>query len=330
MFSGHSSLDDGCVQRHVRQCGGAKALLRLRTVVFSLTLLAGIVVGVRPAVAVFHLSLIREVFAGTAAEPNAHFVEIQMYAGNQNFVLGERVVVYDSAGTEVGNFVFTSNVENGGDQSYILVATPDAEALFGVEADLEMTPVIVRSGGSVCFGNSNPPVDCASWGGYSGDDSQTGTPFNAPVGLVPGQSMARNTSGGEDAERLDAEDDTNDSAADFEMAAPTPTNNAGEPGDDATAHERTVSLALRRSLVARGKVSVADDFDDCVDRVRVVIERRRDGRWRPVKRITTNEAGRYRAELRDRPGRYRAVAPEFAPSEGHRCVEAKSRPRTRS
>lgn len=329
-MSGHSSLEEGRMRRRVRQGGGANAAFpRGRTVVFSLVLLAGIVVGMRPAVAVFHLSLIREVFAGTAAEPNAHFVEIQMYAGNQNFVLGERVAVYDGAGTEVGSFVFTSNVENGSDQSYILVATPEAEALFGVEADLEMTPVIVRGGGSVCFGNSNPPVDCASWGGYSGDDSQTGTPFNAPVGLVPGQSMERKTSGGEDAERLDAEDDTDDSAADFEAAAPTPTNNAGEPAGGATAHERTVSFALRRSLIARGEVSVADGFDDCFDRVRVAIQRRRQGRWNVVQRTTTNEAGRYRTELRDRPGRYRAVAPEFAPSDGHRCVEAKSRPRTR-
>ncbi len=280
-----------------------------------------------PAAAVFHLSMIREVFAGSADQPNAHFIEIQMYSGNQNFVVGERVTVFDSAGTEVGSFVFTSNMENGADQSYILVATPDAEALFDVEADLEMTPVIARGGGRVCFGSSNPPVDCASWGGYSGDDSETGTPFNAPVGLVPGQAMTRVISGGTDGERLDEEDDTDDSAADFEMTAPTPTNNMGT-GSGATEHSRAVSLALKRALVARGRVSVDDGFESCAERVRVVVQRRREGRWTRVKRTTTNAAGKYRAKVPDRPGTYRAVAPEFAASEEDECLQAVSRSRS--
>ncbi|MDQ3916286.1 MAG: hypothetical protein M3323_13325 [Actinomycetota bacterium] len=300
----------------------------VRNIAVTAALMAAILVPARPAAAVFHLSMIREVFGGSAEQPNAQFVEIQMYTGNQNFVVGERVVVYDSAGTEAGSFVFTSHVPNGEDQSYILVATPEAEALFDVAADLEMTPVIVRSGGKVCFGNSDPPVDCASWGGYSGDDSDTGTPFNAPVGLLPGQSMERKISGGEDGERLDAEDDTDDSAADFQMAAPSPTGNAGTPGGEANEHARSVSLALRGSLVARGRVSAEDDFEGCVDDVPVVVQRRRDGRWRPVKRTTTNGTGRYRVGLRDRPGTYRAVAPELEPSETHRCLEARSRART--
>ncbi len=306
---------------------GLRSFFRARTVVATIVLLVATLAQTRPAAAVFHLSLIREVFAGSAEQPDAQFVELQMHAGNQNFVVGEKVAVFDSAGTEVGSFVFTSNVPNGADQSFILVATPAAEAHFGVTADLEMTPVIPPGGGKVCFGSSDPPVDCASWGGYSGDDSQTGTPFNAPVGLVPGQSMERKIGGGEDDQRLDAGDDTDDSAADFQAAGPTPTSNA-DPAGEVTEHERSVSLALRGSLVARGRVSAEDDFESCVERVRVLLQRRRDGRWTRVGRTRTGGAGRYRVELRDRPGTYRAVAPELEPSEEDRCLQAVSRRRS--
>ncbi len=316
----------GLMRRYGQGGMGAQVGRAFRGVALAATVVAVTVVPASPAAAVFHLSMIREVFAGSAEQPNAQFIELQMYAGNQNFVVGERVAVFDAAGTEVGSFVFTSNMANGEDQSYILVATPDAEAFFDVEADLEMTPVIVRGGGSVCFGNSNPPVDCASWGGYSGDDSETGTPFNSPVGLVPGQSMTRKIEGGSDAEKLDEGDDTNDSAADFEMTAPTPTSNTADAGS-ATQHARSITLKLEKALVARGRVSVEDDFEACAGDVPVVVQRRGQGRWAKVGRTTTSRTGRYRVELRDRPGRYRAVAPAVQPSEEHGCSKAVSRRR---
>lgn len=75
-----------------------------------------------------------------------------------------------------------------------------------------------------------------------------------------------------------------------------------------TSHERTVTLELRRHLVARGVVQVADGFDDCAIEVRVNIQRLRSGTWRTIDSDQTNDDGIYREPITDRRGRYRAVA----------------------
>jgi hypothetical protein len=133
--------------------------------------------------------------------------------------------------------------------------------------------------------------------------------------------MERKIDGGSDPEALDSEDDTGDSEADFDFAAPSPTNNAGTQ-PETTEHPRTVTLALRRELVARGKVTAEGDFPACIDGVAVKIQRRSDGRWRTIKQATTGTEGAYRVRLRARPGRYRTVAPASSPSDEHRCLRA--------
>ncbi len=75
-----------------------------------------------------------------------------------------------------------------------------------------------------------------------------------------------------------------------------------------TAHERTVTLGLRRHLVARGVVQVADGFDDCAIDVTVKIQRLRNGTWRTIDSDQTNDDGVFRERIPDRTGRYRAVA----------------------
>ncbi|MGH2756192.1 MAG: hypothetical protein ACRDI3_00205, partial [Actinomycetota bacterium] len=54
----------------------------------------------------------------------------------------------------------------------------------------------------------------------------------------------------------------------------------------------------------------------------VKIQRRVDGRWLTLKKTTTGTEGAYRVRLRDRPGRYRTVAPAMSPSDEHRCLKA--------
>lgn len=74
-------------------------------------------------------------------------------------------------------------------------------------------------------------------------------------------------------------------------------------------HERTVTLELRRHLVARGRVTASDGFDACESGVAVKIQRRRPGGgWGTVETDQTNADGRYRERIRDRVGVYRAVA----------------------
>ena len=305
----------------------ARPLGRIAVVV---ALTAGsLITASNPAHALFHLMMVTEVLAGTTTAPDAQLIEMQMYAADQRFLAGHEVAVFDATGAEVGTFTFTAPVANGANQSHVLLATAEAETEFGVEADLAMTPVLTASGGSACFrGADGGLIDCASWGNYSGDDADTGTPFNATLGLVPGQSMQRVISGGSDPQALDAGDDTNDSEADFEGGAPNPTNNAGggpdpepDPDQETIHHDRSVTLALRRALVARGRVSAQGDYEPCFADVAVKIQRRAAGKWKAVARTSTDPDGAYRVRIRDRAGRYRAVAPRFSPEDGHRCLK---------
>ena len=287
----------------------------------------GLFLGAGPARALFHLMMVREVFAGTSTTPTAQFIELQMYEADQRFLAGHEVAVFDASGAEIAVFTFTNPVPNGANQSYVLLATEEAEAEFGVTADLVITPQIPASGGSVCFRSADGGViDCASWGSYSGDDADTGTPFNSPVGLVPDRSMERVITGGSDPRALDARDDTNDSEADFDPAAPSPTSNTEEsaPPPGSTEHDRSITLSLKRSLVARGRVSVDDEFAACIDEVPVKVQRKTPKRWRTVERTRTDSEGAYKTTLPDRAGRYRAVAPPTSPSDEDDCSKATS------
>jgi uncharacterized membrane protein YgcG len=183
-----------------------------------------------PAAADFHLMSIREVYVGPADDASAQYVELQMYAAGQNRVDGHSLTFYGPTGTLAGTVTFPADVANGASQAYILIATPEAEAKFGVNADLAMTALIDPAGGRVCFAD----VDCFSWGSYSGEattPSPSGNPFNPGAGLTPDSAARRDISGGSSGTRLDAADDTNDSAADFDFAAtPDPRNNAVPDG----------------------------------------------------------------------------------------------------
>jgi hypothetical protein len=76
-------------------------------------------------------------------------------------------------------------------------------------------------------------------------------------------------------------------------------------------HARSVSLSLRKHLVARGKVSSTEDpaFTDCAAAVPVKIQRRVSGHWKTVGSTTTSDTGAYKKRIRDKAGKYRAKAP---------------------
>jgi hypothetical protein len=96
-------------------------------------------------------------------------------------------------------------------------------------------------------------------------------------------------------------------------------------------HARSITLSLRRHLVAQGRVSSTEDpaFTDCVASVPVKIQRRVSGRWRTVGRITTTDTGVYKKRIKDRPGKYRSVAPAIVLFNGV-CFRAVSPVRTKS
>jgi hypothetical protein len=92
------------------------------------------------------------------------------------------------------------------------------------------------------------------------------------------------------------------------FAVPPPTC----PVEGGNVHARSISLSLRKHLVARGKVSSTEDpaFTDCVAAVPVKIQRRVSGHWKTVGSTTTTDTGSYKKRIRDRAGKYRAKAPK--------------------
>jgi hypothetical protein len=185
-----------------------------------------------PAAADFHLMSIREVYVGPADDAEAQYVELQMYEPGQNRLQGHSLTFYGPTGTLLGTVTFPADVPNGSDQDSVLIATAEAETRFAVNADLTIASLLEPAGGKVCFEN----VDCFSWGSYSGNattPSPSGNPFNPAGGLTPDSAALRDISGGASASQLEAADDTNDSAADFDFAgAPDPTGNgSGTPCD---------------------------------------------------------------------------------------------------
>ena len=55
-----------------------------------------VVVGSKPAAAAFHEIKVKEVFAGSAAHPNAQYVLLQAYSGDQNLVNGHSVLTFNA------------------------------------------------------------------------------------------------------------------------------------------------------------------------------------------------------------------------------------------
>ncbi len=199
-------------------------------------LIIGLVIALAsaPAMAAFHLMKVVEVFPGAPAAPQAQYVVLQMYAAGQNIVTNHAVIVYNAAGIEITRFTFAASVANGANQAKLLIATPQAAALFGVTADLAMTASLPAAGGMVCF----DAIDCVAWGAYTGSGA-VGTPFNSaasPVGaqpnrgLVAAKAVKRRLDIAGSATVLDAADDTNNSANDFAFGLPSPRNNANQNG----------------------------------------------------------------------------------------------------
>ncbi len=181
-----------------------------------------------PAAATFHLMQIREVYPGSAANPGAEYVELQMWAEDQNHVAGHVLRTYDATGALTGSDAFSSDVARGADQSTMVLATPEAEAAFGFAADAPMTPSgrLDPAGGAVCW----EELDCVSWGSFNGSlPSPAGTPANA-TGIPDGMVLRRMIAPG-CASLLEPGDDHDNSAADFSPAFPGPRPNSVAPSE---------------------------------------------------------------------------------------------------
>lgn len=199
-----------------------------RPAVVALLALCLLGLSATPALANFHLVKVREVYPGSAASPDAEFVELQMYSSGQNLVGGHFVRAYDAGGAVVATSTFPGNVANSANQSTMVLATPQAEAEFSFTADAALSPAgqLSPAGGAVCW----ETIDCVSWGSFSGSlPSPAGTPASPgeiPDGIALRRSIARGC-----ATALDPADDSDQSQADFEAVFPSPRPNAVAPSE---------------------------------------------------------------------------------------------------
>jgi hypothetical protein len=207
---------------------GRKILVSLA----STAMLTAALIAAAPAAATFHEIKVREMAPGTGANPNAGYVELQMYAGGQNHVHSGTLRIYDASGTMTDNFTPPTDVGNGTNQSAVLIADdgyatlyPSAPAPDATDAALNLS----AGGGAACWPVNSSPIDCVSWGSFTGSlPSPAGSPFQgsgASGAIADGKAIIRSISAG-CTTFLEDSDDTNDSATDFSEASPAPRDNA--------------------------------------------------------------------------------------------------------
>lgn len=189
-------------------------------------------IGVAPASATFHLMMVREVYPGSVASPEAQYVELQMWQSGQNLVGGHVLRSYDAGGKATAVNTFPADVPNSANQSTLLLATPQAEAQFGVVGDAPLAPALSPSGGAVCW----EAIDCVSWGSFSGEASSPAGTAAVAAGIPDGMALRRSIARGCPT-LLDFEDDHDNSAADFEVVFPRPRPNSVPPTETACAAE---------------------------------------------------------------------------------------------
>jgi hypothetical protein len=102
--------------------------------------------------------------------------------------------------------------------------------------------------------------------------------------------------------------------------------NAAECPSGVVKHPRSISLKLVKHLIAKGKVTSTEDpaVTECFAGVPVKIQRRKSGSWKAVGSTTTNDAGKYKRRIKDKPGKYRALAPAVTLEDDTVCAKAKS------
>ena len=180
----------------------------------------------QPAHASFHFGRIVEICQGIPQHPTAQYIIIMPYSNSQHVFANVQVSIYNAAGIRQTDFAtFVSNLPSTTtNQRSILVATAAAQTIFGITPDQVATGTLPASG-LVCFlkGAVSPTVaDCVSYGDYTGSTLAGGSQAGPPAATMPSGLVLRRDLGADGT--LQALDDTNNSALDFRLSAPTPEN----------------------------------------------------------------------------------------------------------
>jgi hypothetical protein len=257
-----------------RGCGSGGTAVARRRARLALPLLACLAAAAfaAPAQATFHEMSIREVYPG--GPNNASYVELQMWAGAQNFVATHHLVAYNSDGSVNDNFAFAANVANGEDQSTILVADSEYSIVFDerplsdeTDANLNLSP----TGGAVCWVEGSPP-DCVAWGDFKGPlpahipALKVGNPAS-PGEVTAGKALQRSIAKGCATMLEPSFDDSDDSATDFSEVEPNPRDNAMAPAETpcnvVSIEEKPAALTKETSAHFTYRSSSEDSAFEC-------------------------------------------------------------------
>ncbi|HEX2391766.1 MAG TPA: hypothetical protein VHI77_02490 [Solirubrobacterales bacterium] len=196
-------------------------------------LVTGGLVSASAAQASFHLVKVREVFPGSTARPQSGYVELQMFSAGEILVHFGVLEVFSANGTLLRSFSPPSDLKNGASQSTFLIADSEYAAQFPTAPAPDFTDpnLNLPASGAVCWPKTEPPEDCVSWGGFTGRPAlealhTTDIAPAAAAGIPDGMAIRRSIAGGACSTLLEEADDTNNSAADFALAAPAPRDNA--------------------------------------------------------------------------------------------------------
>lgn len=155
---------------------------------------------------------------GDGGDPAIRFVELYATADGCWFPTTQ-VAVYDGAGAVLDTAAPFAETTCFDADAYLLLATAEAGAAFGVTPDRAVVPAMPASARQVCLRSTTTIYDCVRWGAVSapvhdlfGPDDDT-----AAAAPPPGVSAARVV-------------ETHVVAVDWELQAPTPRAlNDGEP-----------------------------------------------------------------------------------------------------
>jgi hypothetical protein len=181
--------------------------------------------------ATFHLIKVREVFPGTVAQPESDYVELQSYSPFQNQVQFGQLQVYNAAGSPASPpFTPAGPLPANENQRTVLIADSAFATVFpgitpdSTDSSLNLSP----AAGAVCWPVNSSPIDCVSWGAFTGNSSLPSS-AGSPIGAIAdGKAITRSISAGCPT-LLEDSDDTDNSAADFALSSPSPRNNAVTP-----------------------------------------------------------------------------------------------------
>jgi hypothetical protein len=186
------------------------------------------------ASASFHLTKVREVYPGSVAVSDSAYVELQMWAAGENLVSLGQLRVYNANGSTASTFQPASNVANAENNRTVLIAdSAFATAFPGITPDFTDSNLNLNpAAGAVCWPVNASPIDCVSWGAFTGNSSLPAPAAGSPLlgsgtsgAIGDGKTIIRSIAPG-CSTFLEDSDDSNNSATDFSEATPNPRPNS--------------------------------------------------------------------------------------------------------